>query len=294
MENDVNAVNVAVELKSIYEKTSDEISLDAIVNRALTEKITSETINQKVNAQMNAISVGIKSINPRFNEKSKNYDLTKSAILDSLTNYEEALVKLSQFYDNKIEQLILRKVELEAHLLGSVIREEYLYKKEIEKINQKEKDKVKRKISNSFRGIAKKIINDKKENQVDVSLIHKATDNLDIENEILDILNKRIEKTKQEEVENIETIKKVEKEAKAIETEIKRINEMKKANILNAMEVGNKWVSTSLKKPRTFTKLTRFFYSRFNTPKMINKIILEPLNIRIEEFIKTELANING
>ena len=60
------------------------------------------------------------------------------------------------------------------------------------------------------------------------------------------------------------------------------------------MEVGNKWVSTSLKKPRTFTKLTRFFYSRFNTPKMINKIILEPLNIRIEEFIKTELANING
>ena len=130
MDKEVNDAYVAMTLKNIYEKTNDEITLDAMANRALAEKITSEIINQKVNSQMSAISVGIRNINPRYTEKSKNYDITKSAILNSLTNYEAALVELSEFYDKKIEQLILRKVELEASLLGSIIRDEYLYKKE--------------------------------------------------------------------------------------------------------------------------------------------------------------------
>ena len=117
MEKVENDAYVAMVLKGVFERTSEGIDLDAMVNRALTEKITSETINQKVNSQMNAITIGIRNINPRFDEKSKNYDITKAAILDSLTNYEAALVELSEFYDRKIEQLILRKVELEAHLL---------------------------------------------------------------------------------------------------------------------------------------------------------------------------------
>ena len=117
MEKFENDAYVAMVLKGVYERTSEGIQLDAMVNRALTDKITSETINQKVNSQMNAISVGIRNINPKFNEKSKNYDITKTAILDALTHYEAALVELSEFYDGKIEQLILRKVELESHLL---------------------------------------------------------------------------------------------------------------------------------------------------------------------------------
>ena len=114
VENDAYVEMVS---KGVYDRTNEGITLDAMVNRALTDKITSETINQKVSAQMNAITVGIKGINPRFNEKSKNYDITKAAILDALTNYESALIELSEFYDGKIEQLILRKVELESHLL---------------------------------------------------------------------------------------------------------------------------------------------------------------------------------
>ena len=133
-----NDAYVAMALKGVYERTSEGISIDAMVNRALTDKITSETINQKVNSQMNAITVGIKNINPKFNENSKNYDITKAAILDTLTNYEAALVELSEFYDGKIEQLILRKVELESHLLGSIVKDEYLIKKEEEKKIQKE------------------------------------------------------------------------------------------------------------------------------------------------------------
>jgi len=57
---------------------------------------------------------------------------------------------------------------------------------------------------------------------------------------------------------------------------------------------GDKWIATKIKKPRTFTKITRFISSRFNTPKLVNKIILEPLNHRIDEFIHNELANVKG
>lgn len=294
MEKEVNDAYVAMVLKNVYEKTNEEITLDALVNRALTEKISSETINQKVNSQMNAISVGIRNINPRYTEKSKHYEITKASILNSLTNYEAALMELSKFYDNKIEQLILRKVELEANLLGSVIRDQYLYKMENKRVEQQENDKVKKKISSTFKGMVDKITLKKKERISDVNLIRNAIDIADVESEITKQLNNRVEKTKMQEKENKENIYNIEKEIKAINSEIKRINERKKANLLNAMEVGDKWVATTIKKPRTFTKITRFFSSRFNTAKLVDKIILEPLNRRIDEFVNTELVNVKG
>ena len=294
MDKEVNDAYVAMTLKNIYEKTNDEITLDAMANRALAEKITSETINQKVNSQMSAISVGIRNINPRYTEKSKNYDITKSAILNSLTNYEAALVELSEFYDKKIEQLILRKVELEASLLGSIIRDEYLYKKENKKLDQKENDKVKKKISTAFKGMIEKLTVKKQDKVTDINLIHDAMDIGDIKTEIDRQLENNIEKAKLEEKENKENIQKIEKEIRAINSEIKRINERKKINILNAMEVGDKWIATNIKRPKTFTKITRFFSSRFNTTKMINKTILEPLNRRINDFVNNELANVKG
>ena len=60
------------------------------------------------------------------------------------------------------------------------------------------------------------------------------------------------------------------------------------------MEVGGKWVTTTIKKPKTFSKITRFFASRFNTPKLIIKTIIEPLNARIDDFVNNELANVRG
>lgn len=295
MEEQLDDVQIAKIMKSVLDKTSEGIQNDAIVNRALTDRITSETINHKVNSQMNAISVGIRNINPRFNEKSKNYDITKAAIVDALTNYESALVELSEFYDGKIEQLILRKVELESHLLGSIVRDEYLVRKEEKKIKQKEKDEVKNKISNAFRDMIEKLSFKKKENnEIDVNLISKARDAADIEVEMAEQLSARVEKTKKEQEENKNRIEKIEKEIRLINEEIKRMNERKKENLFNAMEVGDKWVATTIKKPRTFTKIKRFFASRFNTPKLIIKTIIEPLNLRIEEFVKNELSNIKG
>lgn len=289
-----NDAYVAMALKGVYERTSEGISIDAMVNRALTDKITSETINQKVNSQMNAITVGIKNINPKFNENSKNYDITKAAILDTLTNYEAALVELSEFYDGKIEQLILRKVELESHLLGSIVKDEYLIKKEEEKKIQKDNDKVKRNISTAFKNMIEKLGNKKKQNEIDATLISKAKDAQDIEFEIDEQLSARIEKTKEEETQNKDRIAKVEKEIFLINDEIKRINERKKQNLLDAMEVGEKWVTTTIKKPKTFSRITRFFVSKFNTPKIIIKTIIEPLNGRIEDFVNNELSNVKG
>jgi hypothetical protein len=139
-----------------------------------------------------------------------------------------------------------------------------------------------------------KLSTKKKQNEVDINLISKAQDAKDIEDEIEEQLSARIQKTKEEKTKNKDRISKVEKEIHLIDEEIKRINERKKQNLLDAMEIGDKWVTTTIKRPRTFTKITRFFSSKFNTPKIITKTIINPLNLRIEEFVNNELANVKG
>ena len=79
-----------------------------------------------------------------------------------------------------------------------------------------------------------------------------------------------------------------------IDTEINKINDRKKESIYNAMEVGNKEMITTIRKPRMFKKITRFFVSRFNTAKVVETTIIEPLNSRIENFKNTELSSMVG
>ena len=127
MEEKMDNQEITILLKKLYEESENRIKTDAIVNRVYTEKISEETINEKVNAQMNAITIGIREINSKFTEGSKNYETTKNTIVETMTNYKQALIELSEFYDGKIEQLILRKVELEASLVGAIINEEFLF-----------------------------------------------------------------------------------------------------------------------------------------------------------------------
>ena len=49
--------------KDFVKKTNEEIINEAILERALADKITDEIITQKVNAQINSINFGIKKIN---------------------------------------------------------------------------------------------------------------------------------------------------------------------------------------------------------------------------------------
>lgn len=290
-----NDEHVSAILKKMYNESEHIIKLSAKINRAYTDKISMEMINQKVNYQMNSINIGINEINPKFKEGSKNYDIIKQKIIDCMTKYEASLIELSDFYDGKIEQLILRKVELEASLVGMIFNEEYLYRKKIKKIDQKENDKVKYSISNGIKKVIEKLKNKNKEKQEpDIKLMHTLQDEKDIEMELTKKLEDRVEKTKLEQKDNKVSMEKVKKEIKLIDDEIKRINDRKKQALNNAMEVGEKYITTNIKKPKVFKKITRFFIGRFNTPKVVCNTIIEPLNERIENFNSNELANITG
>ena len=290
-----NNQNVAVALKKLYDESEYRVKTNAIVSRAYTDKISKETIEEKVETQMNSIKISMHEINPRFKEGSKNFDTTKEAIIRVMAEYEQALKELSEFYDGKIEQLILRKVELEAHLVGTLLHEEYLYQEIERSKKQKDFDHVKDTISSTIKKVFDRLTNKKKDKQeIDVSLLQKMQDAKDVEDEI-DVGNsKKVEVTEQEKKENKEFLEKVEKEIRLIDDEIKRINERKKQSLYEAMEIGEKYMTVTIKKPKMFKKITRFFVSRFNTAKVIENTIIEPLNQRIESFKNNELSSMKG
>lgn len=286
--------NINLALKKLYEESENRVKTDAIINRAYTERVSKETIEEKVDAQMNAIKVGIHEINPKFKEGSKNYDLTKSAIIKVMADYEQALKELSEFYDGKIEQLILRKVELESSLLGSLLNEEYLRQNHEFKTKQKESDKVRKSVRDNIKSVFEKLKTRKKENNFDPRLMAQLMDEQEAEHEIDDQITKGLEKSNEDQKVNKEFIEKAEKEISLIKAEIERINERKRQSIFDAMEVGDKALVTSIKKPKVFKKITRFFVARFNTAKVVQSTIIDPLNLRIESFKVNELASMKG
>ena len=285
---------LCIKLKNFYNESESRVKTDAMVCMAYTDKISTESINDKVNAQMNAIKIGIKEINPKFKEGSKNYEATKELVTETLAKYEDALIELSEFYDGKIEQLILRKVELESSLLGSLLNEEYLRQNHEFKTKQKESDKVRKSVRDNIKSVFEKLKTRKKENNFDPRLMAQLMDEQDVELEIEDQITKGIEKSEEDKKINKEFIEKAEKEISLIKAEIERINERKRKSIFDAMDVGDKALVTSIKKPKVFKKITRFFVARFNTAKVVQSTIIDPLNLRIESFIVNELASMKG
>lgn len=282
-------------LEKLYNESESRVKTNAIIRRAYIDRTSSDTINQKVNAQMNAIKIGIYDINPKFKEGSKNYDSTKELVTQTLADYEKALIELSEFYDGKIEQLILRKVELEASLVGSILNEEYLYQKVAKKKEQKENDGVKKSVKDNIKSVLDKFVNRKQLNkEIDPRVLENLVDGQDVAIEIEQKLEGRIEKSVTDKKINKEFIEKTEKEISLINSEIAKLNERKIKSIFDAMEVGDNQLTTSIKKPRVFKKITRFFVSRFNTAKVVQSSIIEPLNLRIESFKNNELLDMKG
>lgn len=295
MEQKLTEQEICINLKKMYDESENRVKTEAVVRRAYIDKVSADTISEKVNAQMNSIKTGIYEINPKFKEGSKNYEATKKLVSETLVNYEKALLELSEFFDGKIEQLILRKVELEASLVGAILNEEYLKQKVLRKNHQKENDKVKRSVKENIKLAIERLRNRKKENnEIDTKAIANLMDGQDIELELDQKLSEKVEKTITDKKENKEFIEKVEKEISLINEEIERLNERKKNSIYDAMEVGNKALATNIKKPRIFKKITRFFVSRFNTAKVVQTNIIDPLNLRIESFKNNELSSMKG
>ena len=112
MEQELTEQEICMNLKKMYEESENRVKTEAVVRRAYIDKISAKTISEKVNSQMNSIKTEIYEINPKFKEGSKNYETTKKLVSEALVNYEKALLELSEFFDGKIEQLILRKVEV--------------------------------------------------------------------------------------------------------------------------------------------------------------------------------------
>ena len=284
-----------VKLKEYYDSLESKIKTDAVVTKAYTSKLSSKTIENKVDSQLNSITASIHSINNKFTEGSKNYDLAKQNILDTLARYKENLVELSEFYDGKIEQLILSKVEIEASILGGIVNEEYLDHRIAVKKRQKEEDSLKKKINDNSMNCYQKIIEERqKSGVVDTLAVRHKKDADDISREIDAQMQSRIDKSVNDQKETEEVITKREKKIKAINEEIELINQRKVEAITRAMEEGGVFLTANVKKPRAFTRIKRFFISRFNTYKVIDDTIITPLNKKIEEFKKVELSSMKG
>ncbi len=292
---ELNEQEICQNLEKLYNESESRVKTNALIRRAYIDRTSSDTISQKVNAQMNAIKIGIYEINPKFKEGSKNYDSTKELVTQTLADYEKALIELSEFYDGKIEQLILRKVELEASLVGSILNEEYLYQKVVKKTEQKENDKVKKSVKDNIKSVLDKFVNRKQSNkEIDARTLENLVDGQDVAIEIEEKLEKRIEKSVTDKKLNKEFIEKTEKEIALINSEISKLNERKIKSIYDAMEVGDNQLTTNIKRPKVFKKITRFFVSRFNTAKVVQSSIIEPLNLRIESFKNNELLDMKG
>lgn len=287
---------ICVNLTRLYNETENRVKTNAMVSRAYIDKVSTETINDKVTAQMNSIKTGIYNINPKFKEGSKNYEETKKLVTETLANYEQALVELSQFFDGKIEQLILRKVELEASLIGTILNDEYLREELVSDTDKKENDKAKMSVKDSIKSVLERFRHKKTEKStaIDPMEISKLMDKQDIVCEMDEKFSSNIEKRKDAKAKNIEFSKKVEKEISLINSEIERINERKKESIFKAMEVGGTDMATTIRRPRVIKRITTFFASRFNTAKVVETTIINPLNSRIESFKINELSGMKG
>ncbi len=282
-------------LENLYEQSEARIKTAAIVKRAYIDKISQNLINEKVNAQLNSVKAGIHDINPKFKEGSKNYDITKKMVSETMANYKRALEEYSEFFDGKIEQLILRKVELQASLVGAIINEDYLEKTLTRRSNQKENDGAKKSFKDNIKLALEQVKYMKKNDmQIDPIAISKILDQQDVVEKLDQDLSDNLEKTILDKKNNESDIEKIEKEIFMIDGEIERINERKKNSIYEAMEVGSRVMTINIRRPKMFKKITRFFASRFNASKIVETAIIAPLNIRIENFKNNELATMKG
>lgn len=295
MDKNMGEEYASLALKRFYDTATKNIQTSALVNRALADKISTETINQKVNNQLNSIYTSMNRINPKFNETSKNYGIIKQDILDVLTDYEVALTEFSDYYDLKLEDLILQKVELESSLVGKVFREENLKKDERNKIISKDKDFLKLTFSEKARSIADKFSLKKQANDaIDSIDIRKLQELEDLEVEQNNKLDKKISKIQENNKTNQAEIAGIENKIKKIEKQIKEINEKKRLGLESAMETREKWISVTLKRPSVWSKAKSFFSNRFSTAKVVSKTIIAPLKMKVKEFRVNELEGLKG
>lgn len=173
-------------LKNRYENVKNEITLTAILNSVYAQKISNETIQTKVNHQIHSIETAINRINPKFGEKSKNYDKIKEQIMDILSQFEANLKQFCVVSDNKIQETILQKVELESQLFMAVLSKELLEPNEKKQPKQKDKNKPKQNVKNTVETLEKEVRKiTQKINELNEQKVKKIFDAMETENKAI-------------------------------------------------------------------------------------------------------------
>ena len=255
----------------MYKKITNDIKLIEIINKVYAYKKSKEIINYKVQNQLNAINFSVNQINPKFASKSKNYGKISNEILYTMSNYERVLNQISREYNEKLDELLKEKVKIETKVLLKYV---------LNNISENEKTNIKKRIVKTVVSAIDKIKGKIKKNEiVDIGLINKLQDSQDIEDEM--------RKAKIVD-QNIVVLN---NELADINQKIKKINEDKENDIINALEKSEKSLSAEIKKPKTFSKITKYFSNRFNTYNTIMKNVIVPINQRIEEFKNNRLRD---
>ncbi len=279
--------------KSFLDSSSLFLKSEAMIQRAFIQKTSYDAVISKVKSKENSIISSIKKISPKFDKTNKKYSNIQNDIEKSLKKYESVLYSIADFYDNKIEQLILKKVEVNANIVGSIIRNEYLIEEESKKQEAKEQDKLLLSLSNSVKSYVKKFMLKKEEKKVlDVTMIADWKDKAELEEEQKNKLNLSYENTKNLKKDNIQMISSYEDQVISLEKEIKRLNENKVKEIIGAMESESKWITISKNNTNILGRIKLFFKSRINPTKVIYNSILNPMNNSIKDYEENVLKNI--
>ena len=285
--------NVYTMLMNSFSEAESSIKNSALVNRAYYSRITNEIVDEKINNEMKAIKTSIQAIYPRLKEGTKNYIKIRDLVSVGMVDYEKNLSELGHYYDNKIERLILDKVETESCLCYSILSKRYFFDKATLRDNMKKNDRAKLSIKETIVGFVDRFSKNKEEKRsIDPLMMTKLMDSKEIVedfNSINDIEYNRVIENSRINEEDIKTFK---KKIKEIEKDIDKLNEEKKSKIISAMEEGGKEISKDIKKPKTFSRITKFFAIKFNLYGYIQNNVICKLNDRVSQYRNDILSKI--
>ena len=172
--------------KNRCENVKNEITLTAILNSVYAQKISNETIQTKVNHQIQSIETAINRINPKFGEKSKNYDKIREQIVDILSQFEANLKQFCEVADNEIQEKILQKVELESQLFMAILNEQLREPNEKKMAKAKDKNKPKQNEKNPVGKLEKEVRKmTQKINELNEQKVKKIFDAMETENKAI-------------------------------------------------------------------------------------------------------------
>ena len=285
--------NIPIYFKNFIDSIAIFSKSEAIIKRAIIQKTSDDCITDKLNKKRMALNISIVKINPKYDPYNSKYLEIQNNIESIMKKYENVLRELAIFFDTKIEQLILKKLELEAELIGSIVKDEYFYEEECHKKEEKENDKLLISLSNSVKSFISKLTNKKEQKEIDVTMISKLQDKEELKKEQSDKLNLSLENTIEVKKENLEYIKVLEDEIVSVEKEINRLNSNKENSIMDAMENNCKQLIIQNNNMNFFGKIKLFFKSKLNPNKVIFENIINPMNQYIKEYEGNILENIN-